>query len=192
MLWRVFRSRHRRLLWTGTALSALGLPVAAQAPDPARAAAPKLFFVEAGATRHDGTVAGLGLRQPWRWQAQRWDGRLSLAADLSLHHWSAPTAQGRQTTTQLAWVPMLRWQADEGLSPWFAEAGIGLSLHDRPYQRDGARMSTRWNFQEVLAVGRRVGERQEFSLRLQHLSNAGLNKPNPGEEALMFRWALSL
>lgn len=157
----------------------------------AATAGPSLF-VDGGPTAHDGHVVGLGLRWPSGWQAQRWGAQWSLATDLSLRRWSASLAQGRDTTLQLALAPVLRWRPDAGRSAWFVEGGIGLSLHDSRYERDGQRMSTRWNFQDMLGVGRSLGERQELSLWLVHVSNAGLRKPNPGEEMLLLRWSMRL
>lgn len=166
-----------------------GTCLAQQAAAPARGPA---LFLEGGGSARDATVVGVGLRWPWRWEAERWGGQWSLAADASVHHWSTSLATGREATTQLALVPVLRWRPDKGRSAWFVEGGIGLSLHDSHYVREDARMSTRWNFQDVLAVGRAVGERQEWSLRLVHVSNGGLRKPNPGEDLLLLRWSLRL
>ena len=111
-------------------LAALASTAAAACLERSAAAAGPSVFVDGGPTAHDGHVLGLGLRWPWAWQAQRWGAQWSVATDLSLRRWSASLAQGRDTTTQLAVVPMLRWRPDAGRSAWFVEAGIGLSLHD--------------------------------------------------------------
>ena len=52
--------------------------------------------------------------------------------------------------------------------------------------------STRFNFASHLGVGVRLGAQQqhEWLLRVQHVSNAGLKKPNPGENFLQLRYAL--
>ncbi len=145
---------------------------------------PAAWFVNVGASRHDTLVTGLGLHWPLRWQSQRW----STALDFSVNRWQTNLEQGDNATTQLALVPMLRWQPQGG-SRWFLEGGIGLSLHDIHYRREGARMSTKWNFHDVLAAGLRLQGGQELSLRLVHVSNGGVSKPNPGEDLLLLRWS---
>lgn len=143
------------------------------------------WFVEAGRSAREAGVAGLGLR--WAWDPLRTLPRVRGATELALNRWSAPTPQGRQHPLQLTLVPVLRWTPAAG-SPWFVEAGIGLSWHDRHYTAGETQQSTRWNFQDVLAAGRGLGAGQEVSLRYSHVSNAGLRKPNPGEDRLTLRW----
>lgn len=150
---------------------------------------PDGFFLEAGQTRRETDLIGLGLRWTWNWQSLRWGGQFSGGTELSLSRWSARLHAGRDNQAQLALVPLLRWTPDQGSSRWFVEAGIGLSLHQRRYETDDMRMSTRWNFVDTVALGRRLGPDDELSLRFAHVSNAGIKKPNPGEEMLMLRWA---
>ncbi len=47
---------------------------------------------------------------------------------------------------------------------------------------DGVDVSTRFQFQDLAGVGMRLGERGRFELgyRIMHLSNAGIDEPNPG------------
>lgn len=147
-------------------------------------------FVDLGRSSRDTTIVGAGLRWPWDWQAVRWGGQFSAATELSVSYWSAKTfGSGRERQAQLALVPLLRWRFGQGASPWFLEGGIGLSLHQRRYEAEDIRMSTRWNFYDVLAVGRSIGAGHELSLRAVHVSNASIRKPNPGADILMLRWA---
>lgn len=150
---------------------------------------PVQVFIEAGSLHRGSEVVGIGLNLPFDWQAMRWGGRFSASAEVSASRWASDSDSGRQVQAQLALVPLLRYTPREGRSPWFVEAGIGLSLHRRAYEAGDIRMSTRWNFYDVLAVGRRFGEDDELSLRAVHVSNAGVRKPNPGEELILLRWA---
>jgi hypothetical protein len=68
------------------------------------------------------------------------------------------------------------------------EAGLGLSLHDRPYRVARVQQASRLNFQEEVALGYHLGAGRAVSLRLAHMSNAGLRKPNPGETWWSLRW----
>ncbi|WP_280151352.1 acyloxyacyl hydrolase [Piscinibacter sp. XHJ-5] len=51
------------------------------------------------------------------------------------------------------------------------------------------RLSTVFNFGDHVALGHRFGEQQrhELAFRIQHFSNAGLRKPNPGENFVQVR-----
>jgi hypothetical protein len=168
-----------------TALSALVAsgPAMAQ-PTPAGW---RQIYVEGGAAARDSQRVAVGVRLPWDWQAERWGGQFTANTDMALALWRSDASSG----IHLAVTPQLRWRPSEGRSPWFVEGGIGLSWHSKPYESEGARMSTRWNFYDVIAVGRSFGpqRRQEVSLRLVHISNAGIRRPNPGEEFLLLRYA---
>lgn len=165
-------------------------------PAPVQAQTVSVVFVEAGALAHDASALTLGLRRPWAQRlgptrGVRWSG----ATDWSLVRGWLPALKSqmrRREFTQLLVVPVLRWELSEVPSPWFVEAGLGLSLLDRRYQLRQTPQSSRWNFEEVLAVGYRVGPGHEVSLRLSHFSNASLRRPNPGGERLMVRWTVPL
>jgi hypothetical protein len=96
----------------------------------------------------------------------------------------------RAHVLQLVVIPLARWQPRQGAA-WFFEGGVGLSLHDRHYRVERVRQATRLNFQEEMAVGRVLGGGQAVSLRLAHMSNASLRKPNPGETWWSLRWELA-
>jgi lipid A 3-O-deacylase len=63
---------------------------------------------------------------------------------------------------------------------------------DRKFRTQDKEFSTAFNFVDVIGVGRSIGadRRQELSLRISHISNAGIKKPNPGEEFLQLRYAV--
>ncbi len=151
-------------------------------------ARPAAVFVDAGASSRGAQVVGLGARWPSGWQAQALGGKLGLALEVGVHAWSVRQDTGdRQRSVQFTATPVIRWRGQDGASPWFIEVGIGLSYHDKAYGVKSAHQSTRWNFNDVIGVGRHIGQ-HELGLRLTHFSNAGLRKPNPGDSSVSLRW----
>jgi lipid A 3-O-deacylase len=180
----------RRLLILTLALLAgasVLIPAAAQDRRPAWA------FVQGGSSAHSVDHLGVGLTWPLAWKRQAWRGEFSAQAELSLSYWRARAfGGGGQGFVNVGLVPMLRYRFDQGNSPWFVEGGIGLTASSKRYVTPDKTFSTRLNFSDNLAVGRSFGRdrNQEVSLRFQHISNAGIKKPNPGEDFVLLRYAV--
>ncbi len=154
------------------------------------------LYLEAGSSwersAHTDT-ASVGLRVPtgWRW----FDGSLALAVDTYLSRWhSRSDVPDRDRYWQLGVVPMLRWRFDAGRSPWFVDAGIGVSYLSHRYRTRAKAFGSRWNFSDHLGVGYIFGnaQRHELGLYVKHVSNAGLDKPNPGETFWLLRYSYRL
>jgi hypothetical protein len=108
-----------------------------------------------------------------------------------LNQWRADAmGGGKQSLTQIAVVPSLRMRLAQGRSPWFLEVGVGLSYMDRLLVTPNKSFSTRWNFYDLLGAGYSFGASREHELgvRWVHVSNAGLKKPNPGQDFLQLRY----
>lgn len=162
------------------------------APLDAGAAAPgaPLVFVEGGAGEEAVRAAGLGLAWalPWRSASGAFSGR----AEAFASRWRTPWVDGgHKALVQLGVVPVLRWRGDGGRSPWFVEGGIGLAWLDGDLRTPERTFGTRLNFSDNLGAGRIFGAdgAHEVSLRWQHTSNAGVRKPNPGQNLLLARYA---
>jgi lipid A 3-O-deacylase len=154
---------------------------------------PDGVFVEAGAGDHRAGEATVGVMWAWDFRKAFWGGELTADTEVFASHWSARASEGRRESYTLVGVqPLLRYRFSQGRSPWFAEAGIGVSVMDNAYNTPAKRQATRFNFYDSIAVGRNFGlnNKHEVSLRLTHLSNADIKKPNPGEEFLALRYAL--
>jgi hypothetical protein len=153
---------------------------------------PDGVFVQAGASARDARVAGLGLRWDGPSRARAWGAGWHGAMQVSVGAWSTGVTraegQVRAHAVQVVAMPLVRWQPRQGASAWFLEAGLGLSVQDRRHEVGHLRQSSRLNFQEEVAAGRMLGGGQALSLRLAHMSNAGLRKPNPGETWWSLRW----
>jgi lipid A 3-O-deacylase len=178
-------------------LRALGLALAVTTLSTAAAAQglrPATVFVQGGGGEDDVGVASIGATWPFAWRASALGGEFTSHGEVFLSQWSADarTGGGRDTYLQLGLVPMLRWRPAAGQSPWFVEAGIGVSVLDQRFATPEKTFSTRLNFSDNLAVGRIFGDRgqHELSLRWQHTSNAGIKKPNPGLDLVLVRYGM--
>lgn len=149
------------------------------------------FVAEGGVTDHGTYSITAGVTLASRWHRTSHSGEWTAYTELFASHWSARLGERRRGFTQLGVMPVLRYRFAEGRSPWFAEGGVGLSYLDGLYQRDDKRFSTRFNFNDVLGVGRNFGEQREheLTLRFVHVSNAGIKEPNPGENFVQLRYA---
>ena len=180
-------SLQLRNIISGAALLALVGGVGAQA-----SFAPTAVFFQAGTTGH---THELTAGATWDW-AQQWTlggGRVTGYWEASVSEWSYLAATARRTAwlRQVGLIPVFRYRPAGGESPWFFEAGVGLTSTTSLYETDRKRFSTTFNFGDHLAVGRNFGQRSEheLSLRLQHFSNGGIKHPNPGEDFIQLRYA---
>lgn len=120
----------------------------------------------------------------WRGLTAHLDGFISV--------WSADNRAGRtdRNLTQIGQIAVLRYRFGGSPRRWFTDLGVGLTFSDRHYRTLKHAFSTRFQFTEVIALGRGFGDRRqhEVALRLQHVSNAGIRNPNPGEDFLRLRY----
>ena len=152
--------------------------------------APDTYSVEGGGA--DG-VRNLTLGVGWDWGMQRPLGSMLLTGHTELFAgaWRADAIGGGQRTYgHFGVLPTLRLRFDGGRSPWFAEAGIGLSWLNRTFRTPDKTFSTRFQVTDVIGVGRTFGAdgRHELGVRLQHVSNGGIDNPNPGQNAVLLRY----
>jgi len=152
---------------------------------------PAGVFVEGGVAERASYSLTAGVSWPWAWRRQGPAGELSGYTEGFVSHWNARAPGGRESLTQIGMLPMVRNRFGSGASDWFVEAGIGVSFTDRLYTTTAKRFSTRFNFIDVIGVGRSfgAGRQQEVTLRITHLSNAGIRRPNPGENFLQLRYS---
>lgn len=186
-MWKYQQSRLRVSL--AMLLAALAAPAGAQSLD---TDSPSLYL-QAARARHGNDAWTLGLTLPWRsWSRPLWGGELRGHWDLWASQWAADGPAGRTHTTVVGLSPTLRLRPDQGRSAWFMEGGIGASYMDRLYTAGDKAFSTRFNFASHIGVGVNWGARRqhELVLRLQHVSNADIKKPNPGEDFVQLRYAL--
>jgi len=153
---------------------------------------PQGIAVQAGVAQRGTQTESIGLVWPWAWRHDAAEGQLSGITEGFISRWSTRDGDQRLVFTQMGVLPMLRYRAEAGRSPWFIEFGVGLSVTDRIFRTNGKQFSTRFNFADGIGGGRSFGAggRQELSLRFTHFSNGGIRRPNPGENVVRLRYAV--
>lgn len=152
------------------------------------------LYVQAGGGEHAAYSATVGVTLPWRWAYRLGSGQVSGMWDVGLGALSArPDFARRRSVTSMGAGLNLRWRPAHGVSRWFVEAGTGLVWHSRHYASSDKYFSTRYNLASHLGVGRNFGPqgRHALALRMQHISNAGVKKPNPGDNFLLLHYAVA-
>lgn len=180
------------------ALAAAGAANAQPAPRETRTAsavlAPDAYFVQFGRARET-TAVVLGLLWDWRrpWRAGE-RSLVSVYGELSIGHWRADQRGGRAVVTQVGFTPTFRYWPAGSKSGAFFEGAVGVNVLTPVYRTRHKRFSTALNFGDHVAFGYRSpgASGWELSLRLQHFSNAGIDRPNPGENFVQLRLTLPL
>ena len=133
--------------------------------------------------------AGRGTRavDSWRlgvqWKEQpRWltAPNWTFYGEAAVGGWESDTG----TLTEGSLTPTLRYGHERGP---YLDGGIGLHVLSESRISSAVEFSTRFQFGDHLGAGYRVG-RYDLSMRIQHLSNAGIRNPNPGINFLYLRF----
>lgn len=158
------------------------------------ALAPHAYFAQVGRARETSTVT-LGLQWDWHraWRPGE-DSLVSAYGELSVGHWRADEGGGRAIVTQIGFTPVFRYWRSGSKAGWFLEGAVGVNVLTPVYRTRHKRFSTAFNFGDHVAFGYRTpgASGWEWSLRLQHFSNAGIEHPNPGENFVQLRWTVPL
>lgn len=129
-----------------------------------------------------GVIAGWTQPEPL-WQGRDW--RLRLRHEALLAGWRVP---GSRNLWEVGYSPVLRLERPlaGGARNFFVEASIGARVLSRTRVTPEHRMSTAFQFADMLGMGMQFGRdgRSTVGVRLQHLSNLGIKKPNPGIDFL--------
>lgn len=124
-----------------------------------------------------GVIAGWHHGTPL-WQGEQW--RLALRHELELAYWRVPQAQD---IIEGGYSPFLRLERPTGTSSLvFVEASIGVRLLSHTRVSPDHTLSSAFQFSDQLGAGFQWGPqgRSTLGVRFQHISNAGIKKPNPG------------
>jgi lipid A 3-O-deacylase len=142
-------------------------------------------------------VTAAALRMPeWKaWSSgDRW--RYALAPEWQVGFWH-PLQSGINETSvvdgSVTGVLTIRSRST-GMSPYYMDVGFGLHMLSHSRISDERNFGSSFQFGEFRGWGADFGERRAYSLaaRVQHVSNGGIKKPNPGvtfmQFALMYRF----
>lgn len=130
----------------------------------------------------------------WDWD-RKWltDGAWFLGGywEASVGRWHTEDVDGSHDVVDFGFAPVLRYQKSGagGFLP-YVEASVGahyLTNTDITLHR---RFSTHFQFGSQFGAGFRFGKNGEYDLAycLQHVSNADIDKPNPGIDFHQFRF----
>ena len=129
------------------------------------------------------TAAALRIRE---WKSWTPDGRWSyvLAPEWQIGFWDAqqPGVNGsRIFDASVTGVLTIRPRSS-GISSYYLDIGFGVHLLSETRISDERHFGSSFQFGEFLGVGADFGERRRYSLaaRVQHVSNGGIKRPNPG------------
>ncbi|SOY58113.1 acyloxyacyl hydrolase [Cupriavidus taiwanensis] len=116
-----------------------------------------------------------------QWQLSN---RLALALDgeVNVANWRALSSRPSSQLTEFGVSPIFRLSyAGEHVTP-FVEASVGLRVLSHTEIAGGHRMGSAFQFSDMIGVGVAFGKAQRLTVgyRFQHLSNAGIQDPNPG------------
>lgn len=126
-----------------------------------------------------GVVAGWVHPRPL-WEGQQW--RLDLRHELELTGWDVPQAKN---IIELGYSPVLRLNRQLQKGVFFVEGSIGARLLSHTRIAPDKTLSTAFQFSDMLGAGWQW-DRSTVGMRFQHISNAGIKKPNPGINFLQF------
>lgn len=197
MLFATFFSGHAHRLLLRCAWAALSVAqcptvfaqsIESNAPDARHNAS---VYLQGNWALHDTSAAGIGITLPWKhWRKPLWGGEVRGHWDIYAGRLRFDGIHGSDHSWMIGVVPTLRWRGDNGQSPWFWEAGLGIvGMTDR-YRTTRKEFSTNLNFSTHLGLGYSFGERHrhEIQLQIEHISNAGIRHPNPGENFVRVRY----
>jgi lipid A 3-O-deacylase len=162
---------------------------AAVARAPASAWSPTGAFAQLGVAR-EAVAETLGVTWNLRSHGLRAGWSVHVEASLSRWHNRGGYPSDHGVLTQLGVIPVVRYEFAQGSSPWFVEGGIGVTFTSSVYRAGDKRFSTAFNFGDHLGVGRAFGAAREHELvlRIAHFSNAGIKRPNPGQQFVQIRY----
>ena len=175
-------TRHARHCIAALALAATLPSISSAAPDSA--------FAQAGQWRHVRSLT-VGATWDWKWQHESRSLLLTAYTEVALARWQTHGTEDDRGYTRFGVTPVLRVYPKALGGDWFGELGIGANVIAPLFSNGGDRFSTTFNFGDHVAIGRRFGERgeHELAVRFEHFSNAGLKRPNPGQNFMQLRYA---
>jgi hypothetical protein len=107
--------------------------------------------------------------------------------ELGLARWQAQDSSGERDLLDVSATPVLRFSPHHSAPRAYADLAIGV--HVLTEHRIGEReLSTPYHFGSFAGIGVELGDgRYDLGIRIQHLSNASVDIPNPGINFTLLR-----
>jgi hypothetical protein len=137
--------------------------------------------IEVGYGEDSTRLLRLSLADTWRAPPPGADWKFHGYWEVSAGLWDNPD----NTTANVAFTPVFRLQR----GGFYVEGGIGMHLVTTHVSAHRV-FSTSFQFGEHIGGGLRFGEggRYDLGVRVQHISNGGLDEPNPGINFAILRF----
>jgi lipid A 3-O-deacylase len=85
----------------------------------------------------------------------------------------------KQQLVVIGAVPVFRF-ANDSRKGWFVEGGIGAFLLSELYDNESNRLSTAFQFGDMVGAGYVFDNKWQLAAKIQHFSNGGIKRPNSG------------
>ncbi|TAL53364.1 acyloxyacyl hydrolase [Pandoraea sp.] len=114
------------------------------------------------------------------WEVGGW--HFSLIGEAHLAWWHTDEGDVHENIAEVGVTPVVRFIKSSGAVRPFIEGGVGVRLLSSPTISSSYRLSTAFQFADMVGVGVQFGHRQQYlaGFRFQHVSNADIKQPNPG------------
>lgn len=150
--------------------------------------------VELGNNNKSPQTSAVRVGGQWNWD-RKWltEGTWFLGGywDASIAQWHSSDVDGKHDIADFSFAPVFRYQKSgtTGFIP-YVEASIGIHYLTNTQITQHRRFSTHYQFGDQLGVGFRFGGKGEYDLAysFQHISNADIEKPNPGIDFQQIRF----
>jgi lipid A 3-O-deacylase len=115
------------------------------------------------------------------WELGGW--HFTVVGEAHVAYWDIQESQAAHPGLwEFGVTPVLRFIKSSGWIRPYVEAGVGPRLLSHVRETQTRTWSSSFQFADMVGVGAAFGEHQNYQagFRFQHLSNAGIEHPNPG------------
>ncbi len=150
------------------------------------AKAENTFGVQFAAGLADHGVKKLDLGGVWDPHLTWWDlggYHFTVVGEGHVAYWDIQESQAAHGNIwEFGATPVFRFIKDAGWFRPYVEAGVGVRLLSHVRETETRTFSSSFQFADMVGVGVAMGDHQNYQagFRFQHLSNAGVEHPNPG------------
>ncbi|KLU22725.1 deacylase [Caballeronia mineralivorans PML1(12)] len=140
--------------------------------------------IAGGEADHDIRKADVGVVWDPNWTWWEIAGfHFTVVGEAHVAYWDIRESQASHPNIwEFGLTPMFRFIKSSGWFRPYVEAGVGVRLLSHVRETPDRTFSSSFQFADVVGVGAQFGAHQNYQagFRFQHLSNAGIEHPNPG------------